>query len=442
LTLSTGAYGQRPTDYDLLRQVPDGTVIERVGVYNPKSALSRIGMRRRQQQGSGAVRSGRARILENSSTGAARQLTRLLFETPDAEIGWVVPAVLAARRMVREYHPRLVYSTGPPHSSHLAAVVIKAMSRLPLVLDFRDPWARKAWGGDFKLRSVIQERLEGLCVRNADHVILNTAQLQRDFLTTYSQEPPDKFTLLPNGYDPELRPRIDEFLQRQTNSTTMPVLRLCHPGAVYGERDLRPLVDALARLVSAGVAIELDQAGRLSSIQAEQLGAFLRERDLSDRVRLHGHLSHEKTLEHMAAANVLIVIQPGTSDQIPGKLYEMLMFRKPIVALSDEGATADVIREFDLGVVVPPTDPEQIAHAILATSGRRRSAAWDRAIDAFDGRRLAGKLARTLDRTCRPEDSPVAHRSRRFRSDASNKSSSMDSHNPTPVNGSRDDHSS
>ena len=99
---------------------------------------------------------------------------------------------------------------------------------------------------------------------------------------------------------------------------------------------------------------------------------------------------------------MLVVIQPDTDIQVPGKLYEMLPFRKPLLALTGDGATADVVRQYNLGTVVDPRQPADIAEAILTTAnGARRcglGAGWDAALAAFEGRRLTEDLARLLDR--------------------------------------------
>ncbi len=110
----------------------------------------------------------------------------------------------------------------------------------------------------------------------------------------------------------------------------------------------------------------------------------------------------------MQAADALVLVQPGTHLQVPGKLYEMLMFRKPILALADDGATADVIRDYRLGLVADPRDTDAIADGlrVLLRDGPTlaEDADWPAALEAFDGRRLTQQLARHLDQVARQED--------------------------------------
>ena len=103
----------------------------------------------------------------------------------------------------------------------------------------------------------------------------------------------------------------------------------------------------------------------------------------------------------MAAADILAVIQPDTSIQVPGKLFEMMPFRKPILALTEEGATADIVGEYVLGRVAPSNDSDAIASAILQLVAENSDypdpSGWERAMDAFDGRRLTQDLADILN---------------------------------------------
>ncbi|MEK6247908.1 MAG: hypothetical protein N2C12_06995, partial [Planctomycetales bacterium] len=79
-------------------------------------------------------------------------------------------------------------------------------------------------------------------------------------------------------------------------------------------------------------------------------------------------------------------------------------FQKPILALTEDGATADIINEYNLGVVSNPFDPSAIARGIqdAASLVRKESVGdWQRALDVFNGRRLTATLAGILDEMTR-----------------------------------------
>ncbi len=275
------------------------------------------------------------------------------------------------------------------------------MTGLPVVLDLRDPWARIPWNSrkDKGLRSRIHCRLEGVCVRNADRVELNTLPLQAEFASVYGPKLASKFVTVSNGFDPELR-SLAEKLGQAPRSGANGEIRLCHPGTIYGHRDLRPVIGAVQRLVRLGFRVRFEQVGLVEDASgvlsyAECLG-------VREAVSLLGQVSHEETLQRMAVADVFLLSQPDTPIQVPAKLFEMLLFSRPIVALTmSQGATAEIVERFGLGVVVSPSDSEAIAAAVARTaSGWPTNGLNDglrRAMRAFDGRELTARLAEVLN---------------------------------------------
>jgi glycosyltransferase involved in cell wall biosynthesis len=176
---------------------------------------------------------------------------------------------------------------------------------------------------------------------------------------------------------------------------------LCHPGTIYGQRDLRPLLTALKKLRDAGRDVIFEQIGHVENLSGIQ--ALLAKYRISDRVQFTGPLSHAATLDRMARTDIFVVIQPGTILQIPSKIYEMLFMRKRILALTGGGATANLVESYGLGAVASPTDCDAIATAIgdlwdQQESQRPSDADWRRATDTFDGRRLTGQLGDVLNK--------------------------------------------
>jgi glycosyltransferase involved in cell wall biosynthesis len=208
-------------------------------------------------------------------------------------------------------------------------------------------------------------------------------------------QPTSKFHAIPNGFDPDQLHSIADLVKKNIHSQSNGSIHLCHTGTLYGRRDLRPLATAVGRLAAAGRKITLEQIGDVG--QRTQLVDFLRENRLGDCVTLQDQMPHDQILGRLARADLLVVIQPGTKIQVPAKLYEMIMFGKPLVALTEEGATADIIMKYNLGVAAPSTNIECIASAIMQAVGKQKDAnfqlGWKAALDAFNGRNLTRDLA-------------------------------------------------
>ncbi|MEX2186740.1 MAG: glycosyltransferase [Pirellulales bacterium] len=331
----------------------------------------------------------------------ARRLARAVaspFCIPDKHVWWAVPALTAMRRIVRESRPRVLLSSSPPHSSHLIALALKAWTGIPVVIDLRDPWNHR-WGAseNGRLKQSILDRLERLCFARADRIILNTPELLAEVQERVPPQWREKFAVIPNGYDPQVRESIEALVQAADARPLDAPLRLCHAGSVYGRRDIRPLIEAVALLNRQGRRVEFEQVGYLAN--PADVAACVAKNDAGQFVRLLGRRPHDEALRRLTEADVLIVVRQNTALQAPAKLYELMLFGKPILALDDEGATTRLVRDYQLGVVADPVDPAAIAAGIVqaekqisATPSEGRAAA----LRDFDAREQTRQLANVL----------------------------------------------
>jgi glycosyltransferase involved in cell wall biosynthesis len=324
-----------------------------------------------------------------------------ILATPDAKIGWARRAYATALDVIADCRPSVIFSTAPPHSSHLLGVWLKRTTGLPLVLDFRDPWARGPWsqrGSRYLAR--VQARLEGRCVRAADAVILNTHEARDEFAKFYARETAGKFHSIYNGYSEDLKAHAEKLLAA-TDCSPRNGLKICHVGTIYGRRELRPFLLAIQRVAARGVDIQFEQVGGVKVDY--DLATFLREAGLQDRVAICPPVTHEEALRRMADADALLLLQPDGDLQVPGKLFEMILFRKPIVTLSGPGATRQLATRYRLGPVAAHDDVAAMAAALelLPSTEAAAAADWPAVQDAFDGRGQTRQLAAILNEASR-----------------------------------------
>jgi glycosyltransferase involved in cell wall biosynthesis len=327
--------------------------------------------------------------------GLRQQVKELLFAIPDDRIGWKKAAVSRGLELVRQHHIAVVYATAPPFTTLLVGREIARKAGLPLVLDFRDPWTRVPWGPRNKssLANRWAARLERLCVSSASAVILNTAELKDDFIQFYNRMPPQKFIAIPNGYDPDVRNRIENLPAATPRpADSQQPRRLLHPGSMYRNRDPRPIVDAIALLKEQGINVILEQVGYCDA--NFDLAAYANARNVSDLIHIKPAIAHHEMLQYMSEVDAFLLLQPGTGLQIPGKLFEMILYRKPILALCVPGAVANVIQRYNIGTIADADNAAQIAVAIRKLFDHAiASENWDSIIADFDGRYLTQQLA-------------------------------------------------
>lgn len=369
----------------LLEKVPDTTTVRRVGPLAMATANTAETAETAPRRP--AVYAALRRMLS-----PARQL---LTETPDRNVAWSRLARKEASEFLRENAVDMLYTSGPPHSIHLAALKLSRAFGIPWVADFRDPWARKPWTKKANpLGQYLLPLFERSVIRHATKVVLNTQGSYQDFQAAYP-EYAQKFHCIPNGLDPELVERVRDIASAKKPRRPIPVL--CHPGSMYGHRDPAPVLRAIARLHAEGLSIKLQQIGPISEeFQAQQLAQQLGIAHLFEQIP---SLSHDQTLVEMSRADLLLIIQPDAPLMVPSKAYEMLAFDQPIVAACDSAGTEAVVREGG-GFAAASRDEVKIAamlqEAWSSKSDPRRARQRERAREKFDGRKLTEKLAAVM----------------------------------------------
>jgi glycosyltransferase involved in cell wall biosynthesis len=390
-----------PVEASLARLVPPDVRVIAVRAFRPLSTIERL-IRGRTRKGSTSEDRGNA---GSSATGRRRPawLTGLarvkdfidgMLAIPDNESGWIAPAALRGlMQMVANGRPDVIYSSAPPWSGQTVAWILAALAGRPWVADFRDPWARapgRDWRLPFRQRAV--ERIERRVVGRADGILFVTRANLDEFAAFYGSAAARRFHLVPNGCDPT------EF-ETLTPKPSPGKFVLLHAGTFYGPRNPLPILRGVASAVSRG-ALDPDTFRlRLlgTNSLALDLAAESRRLGIEHIVEIMPRASRAETLQQMMSASALLLVQTNTTVSIPGKAYEYLAARRPVLALSEEGETAELVRASGLGVVVRPDEPIAAIEAalleIVALAGHPVSPA---APELFDGRVHAATTERLL----------------------------------------------
>jgi glycosyltransferase involved in cell wall biosynthesis len=252
------------------------------------------------------------------------------------------------------------------------------------------------------LKNRAEAWLEQYVVKKADIVIANTLELKEEFQRRFPRQSSDKFVTLLNGYDP------DDFIFEGVGGDDRDKERftLTHTGFLYGKRDPKTFLESVKLMVERGLVDPRKLWVRfVGSIELPyDLPAYLSEIHLHDIVILHEHVSYRKSLEFLRHSDVLLLLQPGTTTQIPSKLFEYVGMKKPILAISPPlGATCQLVTKESLGDIADPDDTEAIARALHALyeaweAGTLTAVRNEAGPHKFDVRQITGGLAALLDK--------------------------------------------
>ena len=137
------------------------------------------------------------------------------------------------------------------------------------------------------------------------------------------------------------------------------------PGRLVPEKGHAVLLDALSRTLADGLPMVVVCAGGgpLQGALSQDVAA----RGLQDSVRFTGPVSHDRILDLMQVAEVVVL--PSISEGLPLALAEALSLGCAVVA-SDVGGVSTLVRDGETGWLVPPSNPARLSSAI-ADAARR-----------------------------------------------------------------------
>ena len=352
----------------------------------------------------------RTRFLNTRRHLSVRGRYLALTALPDAFVGWMPWAVAGGLRLARTDPVDLVYSTSSPATAHLIAWRLARRLGKPWVADFRDPWfediAEPGAPAGRVFRS-IDRRLEGSVIAAASHVVSTTANVRNMLSARYGSMPPDKFSVIANGYDE----RDFADLPTTGHATSKDHFTMLHAGSINPHfRDPIPLLAALRRAADAGGLdrrrIRLRFLGGGPHAESAELQQAIVAHGLEGCVEIIKRVPYGEGLRQLAAADVLVLLQASedTRALVPAKLYEYLRLSKPVLALTLPGEVSALLQQTGGGFAVDPAHVDQMA-SVLATLYRD----WERgtlgahgasaqALQRYERGTLAGELAAIFGR--------------------------------------------
>lgn len=397
-------------DYSLLDEVPAEIKVKGTRVFRVSRLAEKIARRRRgrpfEASGDGGVPSttpatpGRIR----GPRAFGRTVSGWL-NFWDLVASWVPLAAMEGFRLLKRERASIIYSTSPPASSHLLALLLKRATGLKWVADFRDPWTfNKQWLQGNALRARLERGLERRVVAACDVLICNTEDLRQRFLQRYPGQEGTKFVVITNGFD-----EADFGPPSPNSGNAAEPMVICHAGELYEHhRNPEAIIRALGSLVRreriSADRVVLHLVGGGSYTGTGKFRSFLEGEGVASSVRITGHLPHRESIARMVEADVLLLLQTGKELelQVPAKAYEYMRAGRPVLTLAPPGATASLMKEIDLGPVIDPADEVRIEAAIeeflqVHREGRLVAPRVDERVRKFERRELCRSLSAVLD---------------------------------------------
>jgi glycosyltransferase involved in cell wall biosynthesis len=208
----------------------------------------------------------------------------------------------------------------------------------------------------------MEARLERRIVASASAVVT----VSEPWAVRYAEAYGKPTLVILNGFEP------DDYAEREsTGAVHAQGLEIVYTGGIYpGRRDPTPLFRALASSPRLRASIRVHFYGT----GPEHLHALAATAGVAGRVLMHPHMARAEAVALQQGADVLLLMQwndPREQGNLPGKLFEYLGARRPILGLGlEDGVPAMIIRERAAGCFT--NDPAQIAAQLSAWLATKR----------------------------------------------------------------------
>jgi glycosyltransferase involved in cell wall biosynthesis len=313
------------------------------------------------------------KVPRNRFLKVVRNILLRLFSFPDHMVFWVPFALIEGIKISRSQRIDAVYTTSPPHSTHIGGMLLSLLLRIPWIADYRDPWSFKPdiYRVKSKVLKWIERAIDKRIVCTADLVITNTERARQRLLQTFPEIIQEKVVCITNGWEPLFDFEDYDFSGRQ--------FVIMHAGTFYPKFNPYELFYALARW---RVGRQPDGVSPFEDVLVVLLGSgdaktkkVVKDLKLDDIVEFRSYMSLHDAHKAMRKAHMLwtsLGVHKDGEMSLPSKIFEYIGVRRPIIGFFPDGDAAALIRSSGTGIVFESDDLDKIIEAIYNAIVSRR----------------------------------------------------------------------
>ncbi len=344
LTVKTSHFYAR--DPSLLADIPSPPDIFRTGSLDP----FRLRYLFRRSPGTDSGVTGAPR----ESGSFLRRMAQIIF-LPDSRIPWAPFALLKIARIHRKKPIDMLLASMPPFTAGIIALLANRWLKIPYILEFRDSWTDNPYlPAGSRIHQRLNHRIELKAVHGSQATVFVNPMLRAYYHSRYPVLNSRQSVVIRNGFDPEDFSRIKPV----GKSSDRNVLQIGIMGTVYSQGNVPlPLLSAVKRFQESNPTrsdqIKLIFIGKWTR-EFEQL---LKTHPVSQQIERVAYLPHREALQYAARLDALALAidsgSAGSGNVTPGRIYEYLNLRRPILAMCPlESDLADLVRTCHAGEVV------------------------------------------------------------------------------------------
>ena len=268
---------------------------------------------------------------------------------------WIPLAFLASRRIIKKNNIKLIYVSAPPFFTLILGYILKFSCKIPLIIEYRDPWSYNPYLKETMTKSIenFYLKMEKRILKSADRIITISEGMKQFLLDNFPETRNKRIHAIPHGIN------IDDIEKITKRSNISKEITFTFTGNLYGRRDLEPLIRIVSTSHELGklnnISLNINIFGRYDS---KHLTSLFKKYDVYKYFHLKGFVPRDVCLEEVL--NSSLALHVGENLNYPTlsfKVLEYLSMRKKIVYIGrEESYTAKFLEKYGLGITLPIND--------------------------------------------------------------------------------------
>ena len=263
----------------------------------------------------------------HSSKVKSSIFTALLF--PDPHIDSFLIFYNTTKDFVKENHPDILITFAYPYTMHLVGYFIKKkFSKIIWIADYGDPWT-DCPASELNLpnwRKAFDRIVERTILKRADLITVTTINTKQLYLKNFTHQK-DKINVVSMGYD------HDDFESGELLDTIdSRKITFVHTGRLYTEaRNPNYFIEACYNLIKQNPAynerMSIFFIGEIDHTTEEKIN----ELELKNVIKYIPWVNMDESIRWMLSADYLLLFGNYGAVQIPGKLFQYIGSKRPIL---------------------------------------------------------------------------------------------------------------
>jgi len=285
-----------------------------------------------------------------------------IFFIPDNKKSWSKKAYRKAIEIIAQEHFDCVFITGPPFSQFDIFSSIKKEHNIPLVLDYRDLWYDSYFAFyPTSIHKFIHKKKEYAALKAADVIIVTNRKLKENILNAFQFLTFNDIVIIPHGYDQ------DDFDKVTAQPKPLNKMVLMYSGIFMVYSTPRYFLQAFKQLLIENTDIASNIELHFVGYLRKENQKLIRKLNLQSSVKDHGYVNHLESISKLKSADVLWFMvgkRKNIEAILPGKVYEYIGSKKPIIACVPDGAAKMATNEYKASFITEPDNIDQIKNTI------------------------------------------------------------------------------